>query len=235
MTRQVSKTDERQARFVKELRRLERGELAQLRRGLAGENVYWLGRLFAVTGYGDAGTRTREALQLLASLYALKPQANDEVQGEAPEDDTGEKAPEKGVTIGFLMAQVHLEQNRRNGRLPGEVSSTEKRFLGLLDADWEGLAYHLRQAVTLLNAQEQTPDWAELADDLLALSRSTAFGNRVRKKWAQDFYGQIGKAQAAMHKAAGKADATEDDAPPSTSTTPSNTPTHNDEEGEETL
>lgn len=199
--------DERQDRFVKELERLERRELAQLRRGLGGENVYWLGRLFALTGYGEAPNRTKEALQLLASLYALKPQASDDTQGEVTEENPQARGQERGVSIGFLMAQVHLEQNRRNGRLPSETSSTEKRLLGLLDADWQGLSYHLRQAVTLLNAQEQTPDWAEMTDDLLAVSRSTASADRVRKKWAQDFYGEIGRAQAAMQKATEKSDA----------------------------
>ncbi|MCY1703557.1 type I-E CRISPR-associated protein Cse2/CasB [Deinococcus sp. SL84] len=224
--------DERQDRFVKELSRLERRELAQLRRGLGGENVYWLGRLFALTGYGEAPNRTKEALQLLASLYALKPQASDDTQGEVTEENPQAKGQERGVSIGFLMAQVHLEQNRKNGRLPSEASSTEKRLLGLLDADWEGISYHLRQAVTLLNAQEQTHDWAELTDDLLALSRSTTSAGRVRTKWAQDFYAEIGKAQAAMQKATEKSAVLTSQSPSAPSTPPLDQPADQDEEGE---
>ncbi|MDO4264524.1 MAG: type I-E CRISPR-associated protein Cse2/CasB [Deinococcus sp.] len=126
--------DDRPARFVHELARLERGPLAQLRRGLGGDgrSVYWLEGLYVRTGYGEAPKHTKDALHLLAGLYALKPQARDEgeeseVPGEAEAAARAEAAP----TIGRLMGRLYVAQGAR--------PSTEKRFLALLDADRDGL------------------------------------------------------------------------------------------------
>lgn len=172
-------TDDRPARFVRELVRLERGKLAQLRRGLGGDNrsVYWLEGLYARTGYAEATPTGKEALRLVAGLYALKPKALDD--GDEPEQ-SAETAPEalrKAVSIGKQMGQLYLQQDRR--------PSTEKRFLALLDADREGIGYHMRQVVTLLDTADLTPDWERLVTDLLYWS------DRTRKGWAQDFYAEI--------------------------------------------
>lgn len=168
--------DERPARFVWELRRLERGRLAQLRRGLGGDErgVHWLEGLYVRSGYGEAGRTDRDALRLLAGLYALKPQARDEgEEAEAPPPAAAEPAP----SVGTLMGRLYRAQERR--------PSTEKRFLALLDADREGLGYHLRQAVTLLATEHLSPDWEGLTGDLLR------WGDPVRRRWARDFYREI--------------------------------------------
>ena len=172
--------DDRSARFVNELARLERGQLAQLRRGLGGDerSVYWLEGLYARTGYGAAPKPTRDALQLLAGLYALRPQARDE--GEEP-DIPGEAAAaakaEHAPSIGRLMGRLYVAQGAR--------PSTEKRFLALLDADRDGLNYQMRQAVMLLATEDLTPDWVRLASDLLH------WGDPVRRRWAREFYSEI--------------------------------------------
>ncbi|WP_261665185.1 type I-E CRISPR-associated protein Cse2/CasB [Deinococcus sp. Marseille-Q6407] len=172
--------DDRPARFVHELTRLERGPLAQLRRGLGGDerSVYWLEGLYARTGYGEAPKYSKDALQLLAGLYALKPQARDE--GEETDVPAEAEATAKAVnapSIGKLMGRLYVLQGAR--------PSTEKRFLALLDTDRDGLNYQMRQAVMLLSTKDLMPDWVRLADDLLR------WGDPVRRRWARDFYTEI--------------------------------------------
>lgn len=181
MTKQVA--DDRPARFVAELHRLERGPLAQLRRGLGGDErgVYWLEGLYTRTGYGEAKPFEKDALGLVAGLYALKPQAQRD-EGDAAELETppAENAEaDKGPSIGLLMGRLYLAQGSR--------PSTEKRFLALLDADRDGLNYQMRQAVSLLAAGDLAPDWVRLTTDLLR------WGDRVRRRWAQDFYREISR------------------------------------------
>lgn len=172
--------DERPARFVAELKRLERGPLAQLRRGLGGDerSVYWLEGLYTRTGYGEAKPGSKRVLQLLAGLYALKPQARDgDEENEAPNPAEAMAKAEKAPSIGRLMGRLYVSQGAR--------PSTEKRFLALLDADRDGLNYQMRQAVMLLATEDLTPDWVRLAQDLLHWNDIT------RRRWAQDFYGEI--------------------------------------------
>lgn len=180
MTNQVA--DDRPARFVAELSRLERGPFAQLRRGLGGDErgVYWLEGLYTRTGYGEAKPFEKEALGLVAGLYALKPQARQDEGDAAKVEPPAENADtEKGPSIGLLMGRLYLAQGSR--------PSTEKRFLALLDADRDGLNYQMRQAVTLLDTEDLTPDWVRLTTDLLR------WGDRVRRGWAQDFYREISR------------------------------------------
>ncbi|WP_246580964.1 type I-E CRISPR-associated protein Cse2/CasB [Deinococcus aestuarii] len=192
--------DDRPARFVAELRRLERGPLAQLRRGLGGDErgVYWLEGLYTRTGYGAAEPYRKDALQLVAGLYALGPRARQD-EGDAAEVEMppAENADtERGPSIGLLMGRLYLAQDRR--------PSTEKRFLGLLDTDRDGLNHQMRQAVTLLATGDLTPDWVRLTTDLLY------WGDRVRREWAQDFYREISreaKAQAEVPSTASPEDA----------------------------
>ncbi len=176
--------DERPARFVAELVRLERGPLAQLRRGLGGDerSVYRLEGLYVRTGYGEANAGSKKMLQLLAGLYALQPQARDEgEETEMPSPAEALSKAEKAPSIGKLMGRLYVAQGAR--------PSTEKRFLALLDADRDGLNYQMRQAVTLLATEDLTPDWVRLAQDLLYWSDHT------RRRWAQDFYSEIYREQ----------------------------------------
>lgn len=175
----TGRTDERPAKFVGELARLERGPLAQLRRGLGGNerSVYWLEGLYVRTGYGEAPKHSKDALQLLAGLYALKPQARDEGEETVPDEADATAQADKARSIGKLMGRLYVLQGAR--------PSTEKRFLALLDADRDGLNYQMRQAVMLLATEDLTPDWVQLAGDLLR------WGDPVRRRWAQEFYSEM--------------------------------------------
>lgn len=181
----TSKPDPRLARFVKELNQLDRGQLAKLRRGLGGQEseVYWLEGLYARTGYGEAKLYQKNALQLVAGLFALKPGAREEEQAEADEqakqETTDEEPKKRGPNIGKLMGQLYLLQDQR--------PSTEQRFLALLDCDRDGLGYHMRQVVMLLESEKIRPDWERLTEDLLLWT------DKTRRIWARDFYQEISR------------------------------------------
>lgn len=180
-SKQPNGVDERAARFVSELARLDRGDLAGLRRSLGGDErgAYWLEGLYVRSGYGQEDASRKTMLGLVAGLYALKPPIRDDGEEEPePEQEQAEaKAASPAPSIGVLMGRLYTAQGAR--------PSTEKRFLALLDADRGGLPHHLRQAVTLLATEHLTPDWTGLVGDLLY------WGDRVRRKWARDFYGEI--------------------------------------------
>lgn len=157
------------------LARLDRGQLAQLRRSLGddrpGQSVPWLEGVFLRSGLGKLHDAQWRALAVVAGLYALieRPDAAAEP----------EPAPEHRPSFGHTFGQLYLAQDQR--------PSTEKRFLALLDADMDGLPYALRQAVTLLGADGRHPDWVQLMADVGWWNHDTA-GDRVRRRWALDFY-----------------------------------------------
>jgi len=97
----------------------------------------------------------REAHYLVAALYALKDGAHQE---------------------GRTLARALREKAR-------ESDSVEKRFLALLDADRDQIAFRLRQAVALV---EGGLDFARLLDDLLGWFSPE---RRVQARWAREFYG----------------------------------------------
>lgn len=97
----------------------------------------------------------REAHYLVAALYALKDGAHQE---------------------GRTLAQAIREKARDSG-------SVEKRFLALLDADRDQVAFRLRQAVGLV---EGGIDFVRLLDDLLRWFSPERY---VQARWAREFYG----------------------------------------------
>lgn len=97
----------------------------------------------------------REAHYLVAALYALKDGAHQE---------------------GRTLAQAIREKAR-------DSSSVEKRFLALLDADRDQVAFRLRQAVGLV---EGGIDFVRLLDDLLRWFSPERY---VQARWAREFYG----------------------------------------------
>ncbi len=68
-------------------------------------------------------------------------------------------------------------------QLTSGSTSTERRFIQLLDADREQLPHRLRQMVALLN--EQPIDFQALLNDLLFWSSAD---KRVQNAWARTFY-----------------------------------------------
>ncbi|WP_293911194.1 type I-E CRISPR-associated protein Cse2/CasB [Deinococcus sp.] len=160
--------------LLQNLSRLDRGRLAALRRSLGddqpGQSVPWLEGVFLRSGLVLRSDRQWRALAVVAGLYALI---------ERPSGDDLPIAPDHRPSFGQTFGQLYLSQDQR--------PSTEKRFLALLEADVDGLPYALRQAVTLLKAAELHPDWALLMADISLWNHET-FGERVRRRWALDFY-----------------------------------------------
>jgi len=62
-------------------------------------------------------------------------------------------------------------------------TSTERRFITLLDADTDQLPYHLRQMLALL--KEQSIDFGDLLNKLLFWNDEQ---KRTQNTWARDFY-----------------------------------------------
>ncbi len=104
---------------------------------------------------GEAEGWIREAYYLVAALYALK-------DGEHRE--------------GRTLAQALREK-------AGDSASVEHRFLALLDADRDQIAFRLRQSVVLV---EGGLDFARLLADLLAWFSPDRW---VQARWAREFYG----------------------------------------------
>lgn len=177
MTQTASPSD-RYAPLVLNLARLDRGQLARLRRSLGddlpGQSVPWLEGVFLRSGLGQLSAPRWRALAVVAGLYALIERPDNDADDDAPPP-----TPEHRDSFGRTFGGLYLSQEQR--------PSTEKRFLALLDADMDGLPYALRQAVTLLKAATLSPDWVQLMADVSAWDHDT-FGDHVRRRWALDFY-----------------------------------------------
>lgn len=176
---------ERETAFFEGLSRLERGRLAELRRGVSLEpdqRPYFLERLLLEHLPNWQGW-AREAAYLVSSLYALverpsadgKPEAVEKEEAAVPNSVSRPRR----ASLGRDLGRLYRDQDER--------PSTEKRFLSLLDADEAQFPYQLRQAVTLLNAADIRPSWPQLLSDARAWGRPDT-REVVRERWAQDFY-----------------------------------------------
>lgn len=152
--------------FIDHLLRLkerDKGAMARLRRSLAHDpgtdpQVYPYVEPFVGTDRQERDPR-RLALYVVAGLYAMNPCHSQE----------------------RTLAEAYAAHATGNG-------SQELRFIALLGAEPERLPVLLRQAVALLNGR--TYDHARLLQDLERLLHP--FGmegrNRVRQRWAREFY-----------------------------------------------
>jgi CRISPR system Cascade subunit CasB len=86
-----------------------------------------------------------------------------------------------------LAVAVGLQDKERRDKMSAKErskpTSTEKRFITLLDADEDQLPHRLRQMTALLN--EQPIDFERLLSDLLGWHRDD---KRTQNAWARDFY-----------------------------------------------
>lgn len=148
-----------------------RAALAALRRGLGkapGEafDLYrYLGRWLAT----DDRERER-AVFLIAPLFALH-----RVSWSA-DADAGAGRRNLGASFRRLARQA---QERGGG------ASVEKRFVALLNCHRDDLPTHLRQAVSLLKAQEIPIDWAQLLVDVQGWGAESRW---VQRDWARAFW-----------------------------------------------
>lgn len=147
--------------FVGWLESLKRGRTwpparAALRRSLAFDpGTYPPAMPYVEPFVKEEGWR-REAHYLVAGLYALKDGAHQEGQS---------------------LAQALSGAGQRR-----DSQSAEKRFLALLDADRDQIAFRLRQAVGLA---EGALDFGRLLDDLLHWFDPD---RKVQARWAREFY-----------------------------------------------
>jgi len=115
----------------------------------------------------DAAHWRRQAHYLVAALWAAH---------------WKEGRPGTALSIGEAAARHALTQHTREQLTTG-TSSTERRFIALLDADLEQLPHRLRQMVALL--KEQALDFDALLTDLLRWQDER---KRKQNEWARQFY-----------------------------------------------
>jgi CRISPR system Cascade subunit CasB len=88
------------------------------------------------------------------------------------------------IKVAVAVARHDLERrSKMNADERRKTTSTEKRFIALLDADEDQLPHRLRQMCALLG--EQPIDFERLRHDLLAWHRDD---KRTQNDWAHDFY-----------------------------------------------
>ncbi len=157
-------------KFIEHLQALEqrdRGALAALRHSLAFDPGTYPGAFPYVERFAGSAVHERDARRLalyaVAGLFAMHP-----VQG----------AQSFAASFGELMS--------RRGS-----DSIEKRFIALLGADPENIVVYLRQAASLLAADNIGCDYVRLLDDLsqwMNANTDPAGLDRLRQRWARDFY-----------------------------------------------
>ncbi|WP_140724745.1 MULTISPECIES: type I-E CRISPR-associated protein Cse2/CasB [Gammaproteobacteria] len=96
--------------------------------------------------------------------------------------------------VAGLFARYPEQQDRSFaaafGRLlrERESQSIEQRFIALLEADADNILDYLRQAISLLAAEGIGLDYARLLDDLAVWMNPNVDHDRLRQRWARDFY-----------------------------------------------
>jgi CRISPR system Cascade subunit CasB len=153
--------------YLQDLKKSDAGALAKLRRSLGFElgsytPVFPYVERFAAANQHEQDA-LRRALYLVAGLFALHPR-----QG----------SPSLAKSFGALMRER-------------ESASIEQRFIALLGADAHNLPDYLRQAISLLKADDLALDYAALFDDLSRWLDPRLDPQRrdgLRQRWARDFY-----------------------------------------------
>lgn len=153
-----------------ELAESNRGAMAELRRSLSHEPGAYVGAFPYVerfAGARHAQDAYRRALYLIAGLFALHP------------------LHRKGSS--FALAYGRLSEQRKSSQ---KSDGIERRFIALLSADAQSLPAHLRQAVSLLAADDLSFDYVRLLNDLAVWldPRKLERLDELRQRWAQDFY-----------------------------------------------
>lgn len=149
------------------LRDNDRGALAHLKRSLSFEpgaypRAYpYVERFVGPDKHAD--DPRRRALYLAAGLYALHP------------------LHREGVSFATAFGAVARSR---------DSASLEHRFIALLDAEPDSLPTLLRQTISMLAADSQGCDYADLLDDLTRWCDrfKPEARDALRQRWARDFY-----------------------------------------------
>lgn len=154
-------------RHLTNLAQSNRGALAALRRSLSFEPGNYPAAFPYVERFvgqeRHARDPFRKALYLVAGLFARHP------------------VQRPGQSLAAALGKLRVQR---------DSASIEKRFVALLAADPENLPDHLRQAVSLLAAEDIPMDYAKLLNDLgcwLDLYAHERLDD-IRQRWARDFY-----------------------------------------------
>lgn len=95
-----------------------------------------------------------------------------------------EGQPDSKTKLAVAVGRYDLERrNKMSTDERSKTTSTEKRFITLLNADEDQLPHRLRQMTALL--AEQPLDFDALLGDLLAWNYES---KRTQNAWARDFY-----------------------------------------------
>lgn len=157
--------------LIDRLWKLERAELAELRRSLAFEagNYPRVYRIVQEFTKHASGRFEEDMFYFVAGLFALV---------ERP-------TPDKPIphletrNLGLSIAELFVVRRKSK--------SIEDRFIALLDADTDQLQYRLRQMVALL--KDTAPiDWSELLRDLKYWNTES---KTTQRRWAKSFYRHI--------------------------------------------
>ena len=96
--------------------------------------------------------------------------------------------------VAGLFARHPEQQNRTFATAFGELlckresQSIEQRFIALLEADSDNILDYLRQAISLLAAEDIGLNYVRLLDDLTVWMNPNADLDRLRQRWAREFY-----------------------------------------------
>ena len=162
---------EKSERFINHLRRLDRKAYAELRRSLSkppGQSIAAIPYVERFT-LGESRWR-RDMYYLVAGLFCLI---------ERPVEPGAAPPVETDANLGKSIGTLYIAKEKS--------SSTERRFIRLLDADAEQLGQRLRQMLTLLRSAGIPVSWPTLLDDLLYWHRDD---KEKQHRWARAFYQQ---------------------------------------------
>lgn len=147
--------------FLKKLKREKnRAAMAHLRRGL-GKPAGTTTEMYPYIGKflpKEPNYKYENALYLVGSLFGLYSDA-------------------KNTKENFGSSMLQIE---------GVGGSIEKRFVALLNANYEDLHQHLRQAVGLIKAKEKPINWERLFTDIMYWENDN---RKVQQDWARGFWG----------------------------------------------
>jgi CRISPR system Cascade subunit CasB len=140
----------------------ERGALAALRRGLGqdpGEAAAMFPHVVPFLRDVRSGSWSEKAYFLVGALFAMHPGSG-----------------ERKTSLGNALGEIWHETER---------DSVEKRFVALLDAHPDDLGEHLRQAISLLRANNVQLDWEMLLEHVEHWTHEDRWAQR---RWAHDFW-----------------------------------------------
>lgn len=157
--------------WLEDLNKKDSRARAVLRRSLASDPGQYIPAYPYVEPFvrGEVNSWRRKMHYLAAGLWAMHWR----------DDRPGTPMP-----IGMACAVIDSEKRQAMGNEDRQkLTSIEKRFVTLLDADRDQLPYRLRQMIALLN--EQSIDFDHLLKGLLRWNDDQKY---IQNAWARDFY-----------------------------------------------